>query len=85
MQKLLLQTRPMAHDNSKETRRREQSLNLVEERIREQEAAVQRLSSDLQKAGKSQSYDRMHHLSNQLAKAQATLDDLMAEWEKLAV
>jgi ATP-binding cassette subfamily F protein 3 len=84
MQKLLMQSRPMARDNSKETRRREQSLNLVEERIREQELAVQRLSNDLQKAGKTQSYDRIHHLSSQLAKAQATLDDLMAEWERLA-
>jgi ATP-binding cassette subfamily F protein 3 len=80
----LLPPRPMVRNNSKETRRREQALDLVETRIRQQETALQRLSAELQKAGMAQSYERVHQLSWQVAKAQAALDELMTEWERLA-
>ena len=82
---VLLPPKPLARDNSKETRRREQSLALLEERIREQEHAVQCLSSELQRAGAAQSFDRLRQLSSQIAQAQATLESLLAEWEKVAV
>jgi ATP-binding cassette, subfamily F, member 3 len=82
--KLLLSTRPMARDNSKETRRRQEALDKVERRIREQEAALRRLTAELQKNGTSRSYEKTHQLSWQVARAQAALDDLMKEWEQLA-
>jgi len=82
---VLLPPKPLARDNSKETRRREQSLALLEERIREQEHTVQRMSSELQRAGGAQSFDRLNQLSWQIAQAQATLESLLAEWEKVAV
>jgi ATP-binding cassette subfamily F protein 3 len=82
--KVLLPVRPMLRDNSKETRQRATSLALVEERIREKELAIQQLSSELQRAGEKQAYDRIHKLSNQVAQAQAALESLMSEWEKLA-
>jgi hypothetical protein len=58
---------------------------MLEERIREQENTVQRLSRELQKAGESLAFERLNQLSSQFAQAQANLDQLMAEWEKTAV
>ncbi len=78
---LLLLPKPLIRDNSKSTRRRTQSLALIEERIREQEATLQRLSAEMQKAGKPQSFERIQELGWQVAKAQARLDELMQEWE----
>jgi ATP-binding cassette subfamily F protein 3 len=83
-QKLLLSSRPLARDNSLATKRRVQSLDLVESRIREQEGALQRLSVELQKTRGDQ-YERIQELGWQVAKAQARLDELMQEWETLVV
>lgn len=80
---ILLRPKPMVRDNSQETRRRQQALVLVEGRIREQELTLKRLSKELQVAGPKQSYEVVHRLSNQVAQAQAALDNLMSEWEKL--
>jgi ATP-binding cassette subfamily F protein 3 len=80
---ILLRPKPMVRDNSQETRRRQQALELVEGRIREQELALKRLSKELQIAGPKQSYAVVHRLSNQVAQAQAALDNLMSEWDKL--
>ncbi len=88
--RILLPPKPMARDNSKETRRRAEALTLVEGRIRQQELAIQRLSAELQRAGvrnvngNSQAFEQVNQLSWQVAKAQATLEELMHEWEKLA-
>jgi len=81
--KILLSPKPMVRDNSKETKRRTLALEQLEERIREQEAAIQRLSRELEKAGQKQSFDHMQKLSWQVAQAQNTLDNLMVEWERL--
>ncbi len=81
---VLLPPKPLARDNSKETRRRMLSLSLLEEKIREHEASIQRLSSELQRAGDAQNYERAHKLSWQIAQAQNALEQLMGEWEKLA-
>jgi len=81
---ILLAPKPMMRDNSRETRRKALQLETLEGRIREQETTLQRLSSDLQKAGEKQSYDRMNQISWKVAQAQAALDELMTEWEKLA-
>ena len=82
---ILLRPKPMVRDNSRETRRRQQALELVEGRIREQETLLKRLSKELQVAGPKQSYEVVHQLSNQVAQAQAALDNLISEWEKLTV
>ena len=82
--RILLKARPMVRDNSKETKRRQQALDLVEERIRDKETAMQRLSSQLQEAGKRSDFDQMHKISWQVAQTQAALEQLMGEWEKLA-
>ena len=82
--RILLKARPMARDNSKDTKRRQQALDLLEERIREKELAMQRLSNQLQEAGKRSDFDQMHKISWQVAQTQASLEQLMGEWEKLA-
>jgi hypothetical protein len=74
----------LARDNSKETRRRTQTLGLIEERIRKQESTLQHLSAELQKASPGQ-FDRLQELGWQVARAQAHLEELMQEWETLVV
>lgn len=81
---ILLTPKPMMRDNSRETRRKALQLETLEGRIREQEVALQRLSSDLQKAGEKQAFERINQISWKVAQAQAALDELMSEWEKLA-
>jgi ATP-binding cassette, subfamily F, member 3 len=82
---VLLTPKPMVRDNSREAKRRSETLAQLEERIREQENTIQRLSGELQRAGNSQSFERMNKISWQIAQAQAALERLMGEWEKLAV
>ena len=88
--KILTPTRPLVRDNSKETKRRMETLSMLETRIREQETAIQRLSRELEKAGKAsasgqkQASEQIQKLSWQVAQAQAKLDTLMSEWEQLA-
>jgi ATP-binding cassette, subfamily F, member 3 len=84
----LLTPRPMVRDNSKETRKREEALAQLEARIRDQEASVQHLSGELQKAGERAAteraaLERIRTISQQMAQAQARLEDLMSEWERL--
>ncbi|MBN1370932.1 MAG: ABC-F family ATP-binding cassette domain-containing protein [Anaerolineaceae bacterium] len=81
--KILLAPKPMVRDNSKETRRRTEALAKLEDRIREQEHNIQRLSSEMQKAGQKQAFERVHMLSSQVALAQARLEEYLGEWEKL--
>ena len=88
--KILTPTRPLVRDNSKETKRRTEALTMIEERIREQETTIQRLSRELEKVGKAnvagdkKAFEQMQKLSWQVAQAQAKLDALMHDWEKLA-
>lgn len=83
--KILLTQAPMARDNSRETRQRSLDLEKLEGRIREKEKEIQRLSHELQKTGKSGAFEKMHELSNQLAHAEARIEELMQEWEQLVV
>jgi ATP-binding cassette, subfamily F, member 3 len=82
---VLLAPKPMLRDNSRETRRKALEMETLEGRIREQESALQRLSSDLQKAADKQAYEKINQISWKVAQAQAALEELMAQWEKLAV
>jgi ATP-binding cassette subfamily F protein 3 len=81
--RMLLPSKPLARDNSRETRRRQQALVKLEERIRAQEQAVQRLSQELHHAGNSKGYEALNELSWKYAQAQAELEKLTGEWEKL--
>jgi ATP-binding cassette, subfamily F, member 3 len=81
----ILLRRPLFKVDGREARKRQESLTLLEDRIHEQEIAVRRLTQELQKAGKAQSYEQMNYLSQQIAKAQASLENLLEEWEQIAV
>jgi ATP-binding cassette subfamily F protein 3 len=81
--RMLLPSKPMARDNSRETRRQQQALSMLEERIRAQELAVQRISQQLHHTGNSMHYEAINELSWKYAQAQAELEKLTGEWEKL--
>jgi ATP-binding cassette subfamily F protein 3 len=83
--KILLAPKPLVRDNSRETRKRQEAMGRIEERIREQEEKVKRLANEMQHPGKRWSYDQIHAKSTEYAKAQARLEELLGEWEKLAV
>lgn len=70
--------------DGKGARQRAEALQRVEERIHSQEQLLRRLYRDLQRAGEKQDFARAQELGNQAAHAQAVLDELMSEWEKLA-
>ncbi len=79
----LLPPKPLIRGDDQAARRRMQAMDQLEERIRQQETAVQRLSQELQKNGRT--YERAHQISRQLAQAQADLEGMMTEWERLVV
>jgi ATP-binding cassette subfamily F protein 3 len=85
IRQVILSPRPMARDNSKGTRKRQQALSRLEERIQQQEFSMKRLSKALQHAGKDHTHERIRELSTEYAQAQENMEDLMAKWEKLAV
>jgi predicted nucleic acid-binding Zn-ribbon protein len=66
-------------------------LEKVEERIHDTERTIQRLSKELDKlgarsaSGDKSTYDQLSKLSWEMAQAQAKLEQLMGEWEKLVV
>ncbi len=80
---MILPSKPLVRDNSQETRRLQQALERLELRIREQEQAVQHLSQELHQATGSRGFEAVNALSWQYAKAQAELDKLTGEWERL--
>jgi len=79
----LLDQRPLVKDNSHQTRKREQTMALLEDRIRAQEKAIRDLSAELQQCGSD--FEQSQKLGWQIAQAQAALEKLMSEWEKVAV
>jgi ATP-binding cassette subfamily F protein 3 len=81
--RMLLPARPLVRNNSQETRRLQQSLEKLEGRIRQQEQSVQRISQELHHASSSKGFDVVNELSWKYARAQAELDKLTHEWEKL--
>jgi ATP-binding cassette subfamily F protein 3 len=81
--RMILPSKPMMRDNSRETRRLQQALEKLEGRIRAQEESVRRISHDLQHASGSKGFDVINDLSWKYAKAQAELDKLTHEWEKM--
>jgi ATP-binding cassette subfamily F protein 3 len=84
-QRIILPPKPLVRDNSRATRKRQEALSLIETRIREAELAVQRIASEMQRPGNRWTYEQIRTMSTQYAQAQAKLESLMGEWEKLAV
>ena len=80
---MLLPSKPLVRNNSLETRRLHQALEKLEGRIREQETSVQRISQELHHASGSKGFEIINDLSWKYAKAQAELEKLTHEWEKL--
>jgi ATP-binding cassette subfamily F protein 3 len=81
--RMIIPSKPMARDNSRDTRRKQQALDRLEVKIREQEESVRRISRELQHAGGSKGFEVINDLSWKFAKAQAELDKLTREWEKM--
>ncbi|HEX6306279.1 MAG TPA: ABC-F family ATP-binding cassette domain-containing protein [Anaerolineales bacterium] len=81
----LLPSRPLFRKDSVAAHHHAAAVETLEARIHQQESAVQRLAGELQKAGQEGTYDTIQELSWKAAQAQVKLDDLMAEWERLAV
>jgi ATP-binding cassette, subfamily F, member 3 len=82
-QRMLLPSKPLARDNSRETRRIQQALEKLEKQIREQELNVQRISQQLHPSNGSLGFETINDLSWKYAKAQAELEKLTGEWERL--
>ncbi len=83
--KVLLPTKSMIKGDSYAARKRIEQINQLETRIREQEASVRKLTLELQKVGAKKDFEKAHKVSWAVAQAQASLDELMSEWESLAV
>jgi ATP-binding cassette subfamily F protein 3 len=64
---------------------RDQALATLEADIAKREAALQRLGEDIQVAGDEGAFEEMHRLSWKYAQVQSDLENLMANWEELAV
>jgi ATP-binding cassette, subfamily F, member 3 len=80
---MILPAKPLIRNNSQETRRLHQALEKLEVRIHEQERSVQRISQELHHASGAKGFEVINDLSWRYAKAQAELEKLTHEWEKL--
>lgn len=83
-QKLLLTPKPVLRGNEKATRKRVQNLQLLEERIRDDELALHRLYAEMQRSAAANNSQRTRELGDQIAKKQASIEALITEWEQLA-
>jgi ATP-binding cassette subfamily F protein 3 len=79
-----LPEKPLFALNGRESRQRDQKLTMLEERIQEQEVMIRNLSIQLQKLNGPHAPVRIQELSSKIAQAQAVLDSLLTEWEKVA-
>jgi len=70
--------------DSHAARKKAEAIAQVEGRIQDKESEVQRLYSAIQQASEKQAFEKVRQLSDQLAQAQAALDQYMLDWEKLA-
>jgi len=82
-QRMLLRAKPLVRDNSQDTRRLQQTLERLEGKIREQELEVQRISQQLHYASGSKGFETINDLSWNYARAQAEMEKLTGEWERL--
>ncbi len=82
---ILFAPKPLARDNSRETRKQQQLLEQLEERIGLHEKYMKDLSKAIQKSGNGSTYEHTRKLSREYAQAQAEMEALIAEWERFAV
>ena len=82
--RIIMPAKPLIRADNKKSQQQVRNLAALEERIRAAELSIQRLSSEMQRAGEAQAFERAHQLGWKLAETQAELDRLMADWEKLA-
>jgi len=84
IRKIIFAPKPLARDNSRETRKQQQALERLEARINEHEQTMRKLNQALQKTN-GQPYEQIQELSWEYAQAQSEMEDLITEWERLAV
>ena len=84
IRKIIFTPKPLARDNSKETRKQQQALERLEARIQEKEKAMRRLNKALQKSANGGTYQQVHQLSQAFAQAQVEMEKLMTQWEEVA-
>jgi len=82
---ILFAPKPLARDNSRETRKQQHLLERLESRIADHEALLKNLSKAIQKSGNGQSFERTQKLSREYAQAQVEMEALIEEWEQVAV
>ena len=84
VRQIILGSKPLARDNSRETRKHQQALTRLEDRIQEQELTLMRLNKSLQKPENQQPYERLQEISRAYAQAQEEMEGLMEKWERMA-
>jgi ATP-binding cassette subfamily F protein 3 len=84
IRQVILAPKPLARDNSKETRKYQQALSRLEDRIHKKELDLQRLSKSLSKPDANQPYSRLQSISQAYAQAQSEMEELMEQWEEMA-
>jgi ATP-binding cassette subfamily F protein 3 len=85
IRKIIFAPKPLARDNSRGTRKQQQTLERLEARIQEKERTMRRLNKALQKSGNGSTYEQIRQLSQAFAQAQTEMEGLMTEWEEIAV
>jgi ATP-binding cassette subfamily F protein 3 len=75
--------KPLIKVDGRADKKRMEAMQRVEDNIRMQETAIQRMTQEMQRYGSQQAHEKVHQLSWKVAQAQSTLDDLMVEWERL--
>jgi ATP-binding cassette subfamily F protein 3 len=85
IRKIIFAPKPLARDNSRETRKQQQAIERLEARIQEKEQTMRHLNKALQKSGNGGPYEQVHQLSQAFARAQSEMEDLMTQWEEIAV
>ncbi len=83
-QTILAARKPLFKVDSREARKRAEALERLESRIHEQEQALKKLYVELDRASQKRAFNQASELGQRTVEVQASLDQLMAEWEKLA-
>ena len=84
IRQVILSPKPLARNNSRETRKHQQALARLEDQIQEQELTLIQLSKSLQKPENQQPYEKLQEISTAYAQAQTEMEGLMEKWERIA-
>lgn len=83
-QTVLAVRKPLFKVDSKEARKRAEALERLETRIHAEEQTLKRLYKELERASEKRAYLQASELGQRTVEVQASLDGLLAEWERLA-